>query len=149
MSIGKEMLRVRLERGMTQGEVGRRSNLATSYISRIENNHIQPTMGTLSKLAQALEVPLSSIFRSNEDTKLPTIHHCPVSSSGKCVGEQLRSHHGRRPNAEFRYDKETLRLLKMADFIAVHGSKEIRRTLTVVLESLISHAGKKPGGKKT
>ncbi|MHC4953471.1 MAG: helix-turn-helix domain-containing protein [Planctomycetota bacterium] len=144
MSIGTAILRARQERGMTQGQVGKRAGLATSYISRIENDRIQPTMPTLSRVAKALGVPVSTLFRAEEKGHALLEHRCPVSGSGQCIGEQIRSHQGPRPTGKkANYGKEELRLLKMADYIAVHGTKETRRALAVVLESLIARAGKR------
>ena len=129
---------------MTQGQVGTRAGLATSYISRIENDRIQPTMPTLTRVAKALRVPISALFRSEEKGQALLQHKCPVSYSGTCIGEQIRSHQGRRPKSrKAKYGREELRLLKMADYIATHGTKETRRALAVVLESLIARSGKR------
>jgi len=140
MSLSKAVLQIRQDKGMTQGEVGDRAGLAASYISRIENGHIQPTMTTLSRLAEALGVPASDIFRISEKSGPSTVHRCPVSTSGDCVGELIRSNHGRRPGGgKLHYGKEELRLLRIADFLVVHGSKEVRSALATVLDSLLTH----------
>jgi len=139
MSIGRAILRARQEQNLTQGQVGQRAGLATSYISRIENDRIQPTMPTLSRVADALGVPVSALFRSREKGEALLKHRCPVSGSGKCIGEQIRSHQGARPaDRGANYGKEELHLLKMTDYVARHGTKETRRALRVVLESLIN-----------
>jgi len=143
MSVGKSILRIRLERGMTQGEVGERAGLATSYVSRIENGHVQPTMNTLARVASALRVPASAIFRLHEGTAGDVKQRCPVSASGHCIGEQIRSAKGRAPRRKkARYGKEEMRLLKMADYVALHGSRDVRRALAVVLESLVQRVPK-------
>jgi len=144
MSIGTAILRARQEKDMTQAQVGKRAGLATSYISRIENDRIQPTMPTLTRVAKALGVPISALFRADERGHALLEHSCPVSGSGQCIGEQIRSHQGRRPiGRRANYAKEELHLLKMADYIAVHGTKETRRALAIVLESLIARSGKR------
>jgi len=138
VTVGKSLLRIRHRRHLTQGEVGRTSGLATSYISRIENGHVQPTMGTLARLAKALGVQPSEIFRVNEAGSRAAGLHCPVSSSGGCIGEQIRAARGRRARqAKVSYGREELRILKMADYLALHGSREVRRSLVVLLESLM------------
>ncbi|MHC5011597.1 MAG: helix-turn-helix domain-containing protein [Planctomycetota bacterium] len=140
MSVGKAILQIRQERGLTQHQVGRRARLATSYVSRIENNRVQPTMATLGRVARALDVPLSLIFQASEKGEDPAGHTCPVSASGRCIGEQIRSHRGRAPRgkkATASYGKEDLRLLKMTDYIVRRGSKDARKALAVVLESLM------------
>ncbi|MCP5068105.1 MAG: helix-turn-helix transcriptional regulator [bacterium] len=152
MSVGKSILRIRLERGMTQGEVGERARLATSYISRIENDHVQPTMATLGRLARALRVQVSAIFRADEHGDDHVKQRCPVSASGQCIGQQIRSEKGRRPRREkASYGREDLRLLRMVDYIALHGSKATRSALGVVLDSMVQRVHpratvKRPGG---
>lgn len=143
MSVGQSVLRIRHERGMTQGEVGERAGLATSYLSRIENDHVQPTMVTLGRVAAALGVPTSAIFRLDERGDGSVKHRCPVSASGQCVGEQIRSRKGKAPRRKkARYGRDELHLLKMADYIALHGSKDVRRALGVVLDSLLQRVKK-------
>ena len=138
MSVGRALLRLRQERRLTQAEVGRKAKLAASYISRIENDRIQPTMPTLARLAKALGVPVSAVFLDAEPGAARPIHRCPVSASGECVGEQIRSRHGKPPrDRKAAYGREQLRLLRMTDYVARHGSRETRRALKVLLESLI------------
>ena len=148
MSVGKAVLRIRQKQGLTQREVGLRARLATSYISRIENGHIQPTMTTLSRLARALEIPVAGIFQVGGDADATEAKVCPVTGSGECVGELIRSNRGREPgNGKARYGEEELRLLKMTDYLVNSGSKEIRQTLTVLLEALMTQAGR--GGPRS
>ncbi len=148
MSVGKALLRVRLDRKMTQREVADRADLAVSYVSRIENNRVQPTTGTLNRLAEALEMPVSGIFAIGEAVSTP-VHKCPVSASGKCVGESIRSGLGPMPKGKrASYGEEELRLLRMADFLVLHGSKEVQMTLSVMLESLLTRVGGRFRGKK-
>ncbi len=149
MSVGKSILRIRLERGMTQGEVGERASLATSYISRIENDHVQPTMATLGRLAQALRVPVSAIFRVDERGDGHVKQRCPVSASGQCIGEQIRSEQGRKPRRnKASYGREELRLLRMTDYIALHGSKATRAALGVVLDSIVQRVQPSAASKR-
>ena len=149
MSVGKAILKVRLDRHMTQREVSERAGLAVSYISRIENNRVQPTMRTLTRLAEALDTQVSGIFATGEGAASPE-HKCPVSSSGQCIGELIRSRHGRRPKgARVPYGELELRMLKMTDFLARHGSAEVRQTLVTVLESLMLHAEPRTRGEQT
>ena len=150
MSIGKAILRIRTDKGMTQSDVGRRSGLATSYVFCMENDRLQPTMGTLGRVAEALEVPVSSIFRLHERGSGPVTHRCPVSTSGDCIGELLRSDRGRRPlGKKVPYGREELELLRMADYLVLHGTKEARRALRVLLEALVSRETKPPRGRAT
>jgi len=149
MNLGKSLLRLRQEKGLTQQQVGNHTGLATSYISRIENGHIEPSLQTLAKIAKALGISMASIFQLGSSRIRASSHVCPVSSSGKCIGEQIRSHHGKVPNADGRsYSKEELRLLRMTEYVAVHGAKEVRQTLAVLLESLMNHSVRGSGASK-
>jgi len=135
MSVGATALRIRLEQGLTQGVVGARAKLATSYVSRIENERVQPGVKTLARLATALGVPLVALVAPG-NAAAP--HRCPVSVSGECIGEQIRSHRGRVPRGrKTRYGKDELRLLKMTDYLVRHASHDVRRSLAVLLEALM------------
>ena len=139
MSVGKAILRIRHEKQMTQRDVGDRAGLATSYVSRIENGRIQPTMTTLQRMASALGIPVSQIFQVGEQKRERPPHRCPVSSSGDCVGELIRSDNGPPPRGrKAKYGSEELRMLRMADFVALHADRDTRRALCVLLESLVS-----------
>jgi len=63
MSIGTRLIQLRNQKGFTQQQLGDRAGLAASYISRIENRHLEPRPHTLSKIALALGVPMSEIFQ--------------------------------------------------------------------------------------
>jgi transcriptional regulator with XRE-family HTH domain len=55
-----------MERGLSQGEVERRTGLLRCYICRIETGHNVPTIETLERFAAALDVPLHSFFDDDE-----------------------------------------------------------------------------------
>lgn len=55
--------KIRQERGMTQEELSIKSGVARSIISALESGHTDSvTTRTMSKLADALEVPVLHIF---------------------------------------------------------------------------------------
>lgn len=145
MSLGKTVLRIRHAKKLTQRSVGRRAGLATSYLSRIENGHLQPTMPTLQKIADAMGVSMAEVFEVQQGTQAPAAHQCPVSTSGNCIGEQIRSGRGRRPaNGGVNYGPDELRLLRMADFIVLQGTKETRDALGIVLDALMERTRRPP-----
>lgn len=53
---------VREERGMSRTELARRSGVALSFLNYIESDMKSPTVRTLEKLAEALEVPVSELL---------------------------------------------------------------------------------------
>lgn len=60
---------VRTERGMSQHELGRRSSVEPSHISRVENHGQAITMPTVEKLAEALEVGTDWLMNGDENKK--------------------------------------------------------------------------------
>ena len=58
MVIGDRIRALRESKGLSQGQVERRTGLLRCYISRVENGHTVPSIDTIEKLAQALEIPL-------------------------------------------------------------------------------------------
>jgi len=53
---------IRLKRNMSQEELSKLSNVSASYISELESNSKIPTILTLCKLADALEVDVSELY---------------------------------------------------------------------------------------
>ncbi len=66
MDIGKTIRTFRLDRGMSQGDIERRTGLLRCYLSRVENGHTLPSLGTLARIASAMEIPLAQFFSDGE-----------------------------------------------------------------------------------
>ena len=66
--IGDRLRNIREQRGLSQGDVEKRTGLLRCYISRVENGHTVPALATLEKLASAFELPLYQIFYDGEHT---------------------------------------------------------------------------------
>jgi transcriptional regulator with XRE-family HTH domain len=62
MKIGETIRNYRLQKGMSQGDIEKRTGLLRCYLSRVENGHTIPSLETLSKIATAMEVPLAQFF---------------------------------------------------------------------------------------
>jgi transcriptional regulator with XRE-family HTH domain len=74
MVIGERLRALREQKGLSQGEIEKRTGLLRCYISRVENGHTVPSIETLEKLARALEVPLYQLFYdSAEPPELPNL----------------------------------------------------------------------------
>ena len=54
---------IRLKNNMTQEELSQKSGISESYISELENNLKMPTILTLCKLAEALEVEITKLYK--------------------------------------------------------------------------------------
>jgi len=68
INIGATIRDFRLQRGMSQGDIEKRTGLLRCYLSRVENRHTVPSLETLQKIASSLEMPLSQFF-SDEPVK--------------------------------------------------------------------------------
>jgi transcriptional regulator with XRE-family HTH domain len=74
MIIGERIKTLRERKGLSQGDIEKRSALLRCYLSRVENGHTVPSIETLEKLALALEVPLYQLFYdSAEPPQLPNL----------------------------------------------------------------------------
>src|SRR6201985_2477479 len=62
MNIGTTIRGYRLQKGMSQGDIEKRTGLLRCYLSRVENGHTVPSLETLQKIAGALDLPLSQFF---------------------------------------------------------------------------------------
>ena len=62
MNIGDTIRNFRLQKGMSQGDIEKRTGLLRCYLSRVENGHTIPSLDTLAKIASAMEVPLAQFF---------------------------------------------------------------------------------------
>jgi len=62
MNIGDTIRNFRLQKGMSQGDIEKRTGLLRCYLSRVENGHTVPSLETLAKIANAMDLPLSQFF---------------------------------------------------------------------------------------
>ncbi len=60
--IGRRIQHLRTSRGLTQGQLQKRSSVSRSYLSRIESRQMTPSLGTVEKLSKALGVGLNRFF---------------------------------------------------------------------------------------
>src|SRR6202789_2698140 len=66
INIGTTIRAFRLQKGMSQGDIEKRTGLLRCYLSRVENGHTVPSLETLQKIAGALDLPLSQFFSEEE-----------------------------------------------------------------------------------
>jgi transcriptional regulator with XRE-family HTH domain len=62
MNIGETIRNYRLQKGMSQGDIEKRTGLLRCYLSRVENGHTVPSLDTLAKIASAMDLALSQFF---------------------------------------------------------------------------------------
>jgi len=140
MSIGTRVMQIRNQKGVSQRELSERCGIAGSYLSRIENRHLEPRPKTLRKIAEALEVPLAEFFQDRAEN-LEGVQ-CVVTPSGKCIMDLMRSGQGKppRPGAE-RYTARHLRLIRLAGYLIQCGDRRQLDALEVVLAAMLNSDG--------
>ncbi len=62
VNIGEVIRSYRNDRGLSQGDIERRTGLLRCYLSRVENGHTVPSLETLAKIAEAMEISLADFF---------------------------------------------------------------------------------------
>jgi transcriptional regulator with XRE-family HTH domain len=62
VNIGTTIRGYRLQKGMSQGDIEKRTGLLRCYLSRVENGHTVPSLETLQKIARALDLQLAEFF---------------------------------------------------------------------------------------
>jgi transcriptional regulator with XRE-family HTH domain len=71
-NIGQRIRQLRESRAMTQTQLQARSRVSRSYLSRIENGQMTPSLGTLEKISEPLGIGLTRFFvpETNANTLL-------------------------------------------------------------------------------
>jgi len=62
MKLGKGVKKRRLAKGITLRELAELTKLSVSYLSQLERNSVSPSLKSLAKIAQALNIPIVSLF---------------------------------------------------------------------------------------
>jgi transcriptional regulator with XRE-family HTH domain len=60
--IGERIRELRVEQELSVSELARRAGVSKSLVSQVEHNRTNPSVETVQAIAQALEVPLFSLF---------------------------------------------------------------------------------------
>jgi transcriptional regulator with XRE-family HTH domain len=90
MDIGKRIRILREAKGLSQGDIEKRSGLLRSYISRVEGGYTAPSLITLEKFAKALEVePYQLLFKGTGQPTAPRVP--PQASQSKSLRKLIKS----------------------------------------------------------
>jgi len=71
VSVGSRVREIRHERGLSIRDLAEESGLAVNTLSLIENEKSSPSVKTLKQIAQALQIPLVSLFESVDSDRKP------------------------------------------------------------------------------
>lgn len=69
VNIGEVIRTYRGQRGLSQGDIERRTGLLRCYLSRVENGHTVPSLETLAKIAEAMDISLADFFPGTETNR--------------------------------------------------------------------------------
>jgi transcriptional regulator with XRE-family HTH domain len=113
MKIGTTIRAHRLQKGLSQGDIEKKTGLLRCYLSRVENGHTVPSLDTLSKIAVALDLPIAQFF------------------SDDSVGRQLNTH---------RLTDEELRFLTQIRRYSTNLNESDRKLLLAMVKKFATTA---------
>src|SRR5262245_20782569 len=89
--IAAQVRRLRLAAGLTLAEMAARSGISKPMLSKIENAVTSCSLTTLARLADALDVPVTSLFRGADDQREAVF--TPAGAGGRIVARGTRVGH--------------------------------------------------------
>jgi transcriptional regulator with XRE-family HTH domain len=63
VTLGKELKKARIDKGYRQAQLCQAARITQKYLSEIENDHVDPRLSIMLRLARALGVGLDSLTR--------------------------------------------------------------------------------------
>ena len=94
IAIGKQVKSHRKRLSMTVAMLAKQSALSAGMLSKIENGQTSPSLATLTALANALQVPVTSFFRSYEEQRDVTFikagEGLPIERRGSGAGHEYQ-----------------------------------------------------------
>lgn len=93
LDLGKRLKDIRIQLGLTLEEASKRTGLARSTLSKIENEQISPTFQALQKLASGLDIAIPQIFE-------PPKHKGAVGRRDITLSQQGKPH----PTATYEHE---------------------------------------------
>lgn len=63
IKLGKNLKRIRTEKGISQGDIARTLGVGRSFITNIENGKTNPTLATIAKLAKAIGISVGDLMK--------------------------------------------------------------------------------------
>lgn len=63
VKVGERIVKLRNDRGLRQVDLANKAEMDDGFLRRIESGRVNPTLKTLEKLANALEVEIFELFQ--------------------------------------------------------------------------------------
>jgi transcriptional regulator with XRE-family HTH domain len=139
--LGRRIAARRHQRGLSQTILARRVGIDPSYLSRIENGKVHPTIRTGLKISNALRMSLDELVGPSPPDRRNQI--CPVSGSGQCLLDLIDtgSGPGQGPLVE-RYTPRQVRLMRRFAGLLHESRPELVRAMEILVGEIASN-GKK------
>jgi transcriptional regulator with XRE-family HTH domain len=61
--LGENLKKLRIKKNLSQGDLAKKLEVDRAYISNIENGRMNPTLSTLEKIADALEISIKDLVK--------------------------------------------------------------------------------------
>lgn len=61
--LGDNLKKIRMKKSITQIEIAKKLGVDRSFVSNIENGKTNPTLSTITNLANALDVPVNELLK--------------------------------------------------------------------------------------
>ena len=132
-SLGSRIRIIRRSRRLTQRALAARAQLAEPFVSRVENDHAEPSIETLGRIAAAMDVTIGDLLEGGPARFKAS---CPVSESGRCIAELIYRPAPRTQLSSERYSPRQIRLLRLANHVVQHGDDKTLAALETLMRGL-------------
>lgn len=92
ISIGSQLKAIRTSHNLTLEEAGKRTGLARSTLSKIENEQTSPTLMVMQKLAIGLNIELPQLFSTPSSYQVTGRRDITLHNSGKAYVTSVHAH---------------------------------------------------------
>lgn len=69
-TVGKQIRKIRKNKGLTQEKLGERADLCYKFLGEVERGNSNISLDSLVKISKALEIEIGDLFKSSEDFML-------------------------------------------------------------------------------
>lgn len=111
-SLGAAIRHARRKRELTLEQVARKTKLSVSYMSQVERDRMPPSLSSLKRIAEALDVPAGSLMFAKSGTRSDS----PVAVVRQAARKRLVF-----PGSEIRYEMLTPDLRRRASMLWLHA----------------------------
>lgn len=90
--LGKRLRELRRDRGLTLEDAGRRTGLAASTLSKIENDQMSPTFDVVQKLAVGFDIDITDLFAVEAETHANGRRSVTLAGQGRPMETPVYDH---------------------------------------------------------